>query len=155
MTATRPTPVAPPRIVDLRDADPRNDAVEGAAIAFALGLAVARVAVGLVEVLFPKLFLRVLGHGGSATDGAAVGFRMKGGRDLGVGLLTLGAAATGDRTAVAQLTATGVVIDAVDGLAVARDGGRTLRRPLHPLGAYGGYLVAVGAALAAWVLGRE
>ena len=142
-------------VAGLRDDRPDNDALEGAAITFALGLAVARVVVGLVETLFPRLFLRVLGHRGSATPGAAVGFRMKGGRDLGVGLLTLGAALAGDRSSVATLTATGVVIDAVDGLAVARDGGETLRRPVFPSGATLGYVVAAGAAAAAWVLGRE
>ena len=143
------------RVASLRDDDPRNDPIEGAAIAFGLALAVARVIAGSVEVLFPRLFLRALGHRGSATDGAALGFRMKGGRDVAIGLTTLGAAALGDRSTFAQLTAAGVVIDGVDGLAVARDGGRTLRRPVHPSGAWLGYVVAAGAAVAAWVLGRE
>lgn len=142
-------------VAALRDERPENDAIEGAAITFALGLAVARVAAGLVETLFPRLFLRVLGHRGTATSGAAMGFRMKGGRDLGIGLLTLGAAFAGDRSSVATLTATGVVIDAVDGLAVARDAGETMRRPVFPQGATLGYVVAAGAAAAAWVLGRE
>ena len=143
------------RVASLRDDDPGNDPVEGAAIAFGLGLAVARVVAGTVEVLFPRLFLRALGRRGSATDGAALGFRMKGGRDVAIGLTTLGAAALGDRSTFAQLTAAGVVVDGIDGLAVARDGGRTLRRGVHPSGAWLGYVVAVAAAIAAWVLGRE
>lgn len=143
------------RVASLRDDDPRNDEIEGVAINFGLGLAVARVAGGLVEVLFPKLFLRLLGHRGSATDGAALGFRMKGGRDLAVGLATLGAAAMGDRATFAQLTAAGLVIDGIDGLAVARDKGETLRRPVHSTGAWLGYAVAGGAAAAAWILGRD
>lgn len=144
-----------PAVARLRDDDHRNDVVEEAAIAFGLGLAAARVAAGTVEVLFPRLFLRTLGHRGSATDGAALGFRMKGGRDVAIGLATLGAAALGDRSTFAQLTAAGVIIDGVDGVAVARDGGRTLRRPVHPSGAWLGYAVAAGAAAAAWVLGRD
>lgn len=139
----------------LRDDDPRNDTIEGVAIGFGLGLAIVRVVAGSVEVLFPKLFLRALGRRGSATDGAALGFRMKGGRDVAVGLATLGAAALGDRSTFAQLTAAGLIIDGVDGAAVARDRGRTLRRPVHPTGAWLGYAVAAGAALAAWVLGRD
>ena len=142
-------------VTRLRDSDPRNDRIEGVAISFGLALAFARVVAGTVEVLFPKLFLRTLGHRGSATDGAALGFRMKGGRDVAVGLATLGAAALGDRSTFAQLTAAGVIIDGVDGAAVARDEGRTLRRPVHPSGAWLGYAVATGAALAAWVLGRD
>jgi hypothetical protein len=122
---------------------------------FALGLALARVVVGFAEVVFPRLFLRFLGKPGTATEGAALGFRMKGGRDLGVGLVTLGAAMHGDRGAVAQLTATGVIIDAVDGLAVHRAGPDVLRRPLYPLGAYGGYAVGIASGAAAFILGRE
>lgn len=138
----------------LRDADPANDELERAAIVFALGLALARVASGLVETMFPKLFLRVLGHRGAATDGAAMGFRMKGGRDLGIGLMTLGAAFAGERDQVATFTAAGVVIDTIDGLAVARDGGRSMRRPVFPAGAWLGYVVGALAAAAAWVLAR-
>lgn len=141
-------------VIDLRDDDPANDLVEGAAIAFALGLGAARVLGGLVEALFPRLFLRVVGHRGSATDGAAVGFRMKGGRDLAIGLATLAAATNGDREGVANMTALGVVVDAVDGLAVSRDRGRSLRRPVSPHGATLGYAVAAGAALASIVLRR-
>jgi|GEM_PF-6210375 len=122
------------------------------AVAFALALALARVFSGVVETLFPRLFLRVLGTRGAATDGAALGFRMKGGRDLGIGVATLLAAAQGDRRQVAGLTATGVVVDLVDGLAVAQDGGRSLRRPVHPSGAWLGYAVAAAAGLAAAVL---
>lgn len=143
------------RLAGLRDDDAGNDAIEGAAISFGLALAVARVVAGSVEVLFPKLFLRALGRRGSATDGAALGFRMKGGRDVAIGLATLGAAAMGDRSTFAQLTAAGVIIDGVDGAAVARDEGRTLRAPVHPTGAWLGYAVAAGAAVAAWVLGRD
>jgi hypothetical protein len=139
----------------LRDTDPRNDVLEGLAIRFGLALAVARVGAGLVEVLFPKLFLRVVGKRGSATDGAALGFRMKGGRDVGVGLATLGAAALGDRSTFAQLTAAGIVIDGVDGLAVAADEGAALRGFVTRFGAPLGYAVAAGAAVAAWVLGRD
>ncbi len=129
--------------------------VERAAIAFSLGLAAARVVVGFLEVVFPTLFLRLLGKPGTATRASAMGFRMKGGRDLGVGLVTLGAAFTGDKETVAQLTATGVVIDAVDGLAVHRAGAEVLRRPLYPWGAWGGYAVGAAAAVAALVLGRD
>lgn len=142
-------------VTKLRDDDPANDGIEGVAIAFGLGLAVARVVAGTVEMLFPKLFLTALGKRGSATDGAALGFRMKGGRDLAIGLATLGAAAMGDRSTFAQLTATGVIVDTVDGVAVARDEGRTLRRPVHPSGAWLGYAVGAAAAAAAWVLGRD
>ena len=171
MTEARTTAVArlrDGRVASLRDDDPRNDEAESIAIAFGLGLAAARIVVGTTEVLFPKLFLRALGRRGSATDGAALGFRMKGGRDAAIGLATLGAAALllglslaavrfalGDRSTFAQLTAAGVIIDGVDGLAVARDGGRTLRSPVHPVGAWLGYAVALGAAVAAWVLGRD
>jgi len=149
------TVTAATAVTRLRDNDPRNDVAEGMAINFGLGLAFARVAAGLVEVLFPKLFLRVLGRRGVATDGAALGFRMKGGRDVAIGLATLGAAAVGDRSTFAQLTAAGLVIDGIDGLAVARDHGITLRGPVHRAGAQLGYAVAVGAALAAWALGRD
>jgi|AntRauTorcE11897_2_1112592.scaffolds.fasta_scaffold57143_2 hypothetical protein len=138
----------------LRDDTPVNDTVEGAAIAFALGLAFARVGGGLVEVLFPKLFLRIVGRKGSATDGAALGFRMKGGRDVAIGLATLAAATNRDRIAVANLTATGIVVDAIDGLAVHRDGGQSLRSPVFPHGAWLGYLVAIVAGLAAAILRR-
>ena len=142
-------------VTRLRDEDPGNDGIEGMAIAFGLGLAVARVVAGAVEMLFPKLFLTALGKRGGATDGAALGFRMKGGRDFAIGLATLGAAAMGDRSTFAQLTATGVIVDTVDGVAVARDEGRTLRRPVHPTGAWLGYAVGGAAAVAAWVLGRD
>lgn len=142
-------------VAALRDDDPRNDVIEGLAIKFGLALAVARVGAGLVEVLFPKLFLRVVGKRGSATDGAAIGFRMKGGRDVGVGLATLGAAALGDRSTFAQLTAAGIVIDGIDGLAVARDEGAALRGVVTRFGAPLGYAVAAAAAVAAWVLGRD
>lgn len=138
----------------LRDEITTNDPVEGAAIAFALGLGVARVVGGLVEVLFPRLFLQVVGRSGSATPGAAVGFRMKGGRDLAIGLSTLAAATNGDRLAVANMTALGTIIDAVDGLAVARDAGESMRRPVFPLGAWLGYVVGAAAAAAAGVLRR-
>lgn len=143
------------RVASLRDDDPRNDVVEGLAINFGLGLAVARVVVGLVEVVFPKLFLRVLGRRGSATDGAALGFRMKGGRDVALGLATLGAAALGDRGTFAQLTAAGVIIDGVDGLAVARDEGAAMRGFVTAGGSKLGYAVAGAAGAAAWVLGRD
>ncbi len=143
------------RVASLRDDDPRNDAIEEMAINFGLGLAVARLVVGLTEVLFPKLFLRVLGRRGSATDGAALGFRMKGGRDVALGLATLGAAALGDRSAFAQLTAAGVIIDGVDGLAVARDDGAAMRGFVTSGGSLLGYVVAGGAAVAAWILGRD
>lgn len=129
-----------------------EDVTEQAAIAFALGLAGARVVSGVVETLFPKLFLRVLGTSGAATPGAALGFRMKGGRDLAVGVATLVAAARGDRRTVAGLTSTGIVIDLVDGLAVAADAGESLRRPVHPWGAWLGYVVAVGAGVAGVLL---
>lgn len=142
-------------VAALRDDDPGNDLLEGLAIQFGLALAVARVAAGLVEVLFPKLFLRVVGRRGSATDGAALGFRMKGGRDVGVGLATLGAAALGDRSTFAQLTAAGIVIDGIDGIAVARDEGAALHSFVSRFGAPLGYAVAAGAAVAAWVLGRD
>lgn len=142
-------------VAALRDDDPANDALEGAAISFGLGLAVARLAAGLVEVLFPRMFLRVLGRRGAATDGAALGFRMKGGRDVAIGLATLGAAAMGDRATFAQLTAAGVIIDGVDGLAVARDDGASMRGFVTGAGAWLGYAVAAGAAASAWVLGRD
>ena len=142
-------------VAALRDDDPRNDRLEGLAINFGLGLATARLVVGLVEVLFPRLFLRVLGRRGSATDGAALGFRMKGGRDVAIGLASLGAAAMGDRDTFAQLTAAGVVIDGVDGLAVSRDGGSAMRGFVTGGGSRLGYVVAAGAAAAAWVLGRD
>lgn len=141
-------------VVGLRDESPANDLVEGAAIAFALGLGFARVAGGLVEVLFPRLFLRVVGHRGSATDGAAIGFRMKGGRDLALGVATLAAATNGDRDGVANMTVLGVLVDAVDGLAVSRDDGRSLRAPVFPYGAWLGYAVAIAAGLASAVLRR-
>lgn len=147
--------VARDTVTALRDDDPRNDRIEGAAINFGLGLAVARLVAGLVEVLFPKLFLRVLGRRGAATDGAALGFRMKGGRDVAIGLATLGAAALGDRATFAQLTAAGVVIDGVDGLAVARDDGASMRGFVTSGGSSLGYAVAAAAAAAAWVLGRD
>lgn len=143
------------RVASLRDDDPRNDALEGLAIRFGLGLAVARLVAGLVEVLFPKVFLRVLGRRGSATDGAAVGFRMKGGRDVALGLATLGAAAMGDRGTFAQLTAAGVIIDGIDGLAVARDEGAAMRGFVTGSGSRLGYAVAGAAGAAAWVLGRD
>lgn len=143
------------RAASLRDDDPRNDALEGLAIRFGLGLAVARLVAGLVEVLFPKVFLRVLGRRGSATDGAAVGFRMKGGRDVALGLATLGAAAMGDRGTFAQLTAAGVIIDGIDGLAVARDEGAAMRGFVTGSGSRLGYAVAGAAGAAAWVLGRD
>lgn len=143
------------QVASLRDDDPRNDAIEGMAINVGLALAVARFAIGLVEVVFPRLFLRVLGRRGTATDGAALGFRMKGARDVGIGLATLGAAALGDRSTFAQLTAAGVVIDGIDGLAFSRDGGASLRRVVQPGGAWIGYAVAAAAGVAAWVLGRE
>ena len=129
--------------------------VERAAIAFALGLGVARVASGVVETLFPRLFLRLVGRPDSATPGAAVGFRMKGGRDLAIGLATLAAATNGDRAGVANMTALGVVIDGVDGLAVARDRGASLVGPVARLGSVLGYAVAVGAGVATVVLRRD
>ena len=138
----------------LRDDIPTNDVTEGAAITFALGLGVARVVAGLVEVLFPKLFLRAVGTSGAATPGAAVGFRMKGGRDLAIGLATLAAATNGDRQGVANMTALSIIVDAVDGLAVARDRGGAIARPVFPHGATVGYVVAAGAAWAAAVLRR-
>lgn len=147
--------IAGSTVAGLRDDDPANDALEGLAINFGLGLAVARLAAGLAEVLFPKLFLRVLGRKGAATDGAALGFRMKGGRDVAIGLATLGAAAMGDRATFAQLTAAGVIIDGVDGLAVKRDGGAAMRGFVTSGGSWLGYVVAGAAALAAWVLGRD
>ena len=142
-------------VAALRDDDPGNDALEGLAIRFGLGLAVVRLVAGLVEVLFPKAFLRVLGRKGAATDGAALGFRMKGGRDVAMGLAALGAAAMGDRATFAQLTAAGVIADGVDGLAVARDAGSAMRGFLTGTGARVGYAMAAGAAATAWVLGRD
>lgn len=142
-------------VTSLRDDNPRNDALEGLAIRFGLGLAVARLVAGLVEVLVPKAFLRVLGQRGSATDGAALGFRMKGGRDVALGLATLGAAALGDRGTFAQLTAAGVIIDGIDGLAVARDEGAAMRGFVTGSGSKLGYAVAGAAGVAAWVLGRN
>lgn len=142
-------------VAALRDDDPRNDRMEGIAINVGLGLAVARLVVGLVEVLFPRLFLLVLGRKGAATDGAALGFRMKGGRDVAVGLASLGAAAMGDRGTFAQLTAAGVIIDGIDGLAVRRDGGSAMRGFVTGGGSRLGYAVAASAAAAAWILGRD
>jgi hypothetical protein len=122
---------------------------------FAVGLGVARVAACSVEVVAPGWFLRRIGRPEADTPSARQGFRMKGGRDVALGLCTLAAAGTGDDDALRAWTATAVLVDAVDGAAVHLDRGRSMRAPISGGGAWLGYAVAAGAAGAVWVLGRE
>lgn len=122
---------------------------------FALGLAAARAGEGAIEVLAPDLFVGLIGTGRVSTaPGATLPWRMKGGRDLALGLATLAAAATGRRGVVGMLTGTGLVIDTVDGLAVLADDGASLRAPVHPLGGWGGIVIGVASAVAAVVVAR-
>ncbi len=109
-----------------------------------VGLGVARLAEGVLEAADPQSFLKLIGAPAPG-PGTALGFRMKGGRDIAVGLSTL--AARGDDRALAAAALGAVVIDAVDGIGVAIDGGRTLNPPVYPGGAI---LGMVTAAVMVW-----
>ncbi len=111
-----------------------------------LGLGAARLVEGVGATVATRPFLRLLGAD-EPEPGAVAGFRMKSGRDVALGLLTL-AAARDDRR-LAELAATAVVVDGVDGLAMALDGRATFGTPTYPAGAVLGVVVAGAAAWAA------
>ena len=113
---------------------------------FVIGLGAARLGEGAVEVAAPGWFLARLGTPHSPAQ-VHLGFRMKGGRDAALGLLTV--AALGDDRRLADLAAAAVVVDAADGLAVALDRGRTLGPPVDPAGAVLGFATAAVAWWAA------
>lgn len=112
------------------------------------GLGAARLGEGIVEVAAPGWFLARLGTPDTPAQ-VHLGFRMKGGRDAALGLLTL--FALGDDDRLADLAVAAVAVDAVDGLAVAMDGGRTLGPPVDPAGA----VLGVATAAAAWWAARQ
>ena len=127
--------------------------VQQLAWGFSVGLAAARVGAGLLEVVAPGTFLGLIGTRHANTASARAGFRMKGGRDLGVGMATLLAARRGDVAGVRAGNIAAVAIDVVDGLTVAsEDGAETFRFPIHPAGSWLGYAVSVAAAAAVAVL---
>jgi hypothetical protein len=113
---------------------------------FVLGLGVARIAAGTVQTASPRTFLGLLGTPDTPAQ-TQMGFRMKGGRDLALGLLTLASRDDDDR--LADLALAAVVLDGVDGVAVALDRGRTLGAPVDPAGAVLGFAVAGMAVWAA------
>lgn len=107
-----------------------------------LGLGVARLGEGVVEVSAPRWFLARLGTAETPAQ-VHLGFRMKGGRDVALGLLTL--FAVGDDDRLGDLAMATVVVDGADGLAVALDGGRTLGPPVDRAGAVLGFATAAAA----------
>lgn len=113
------------------------------------GLGGARLLQGTAEVLAPRRFLGVLGTAETPAP-VHLGFRMKGGRDVALGLLT--ARARSDDARLADLALAAVVVDGVDGLAVALDRGRTLGPPVDPWGGVLGAAVAVAALWASRAL---
>ncbi len=113
------------------------------------GLGATRLVEGVVESAAPGAFITRIG----ATDpgpGTLMGFRMKGGRDAGLGVMTL--LSVGDDRALARLAVGAIVVDAVDGLAVVMDRGRTFGPPVQPMGAVLGFVTAGVAAWAARTL---
>lgn len=117
---------------------------------FAVGLGLVRLGWGGVQVVTPGLFARAIGVDGAASS--PVAWRMKGGRDIALGLAALMADRRDDVQLLALVSAAAVVVDGVDGVAVHADAGRALRWPVHPWGAWLGYGVAATAAVAAAVL---
>ncbi|CAN5172007.1 hypothetical protein BH23ACT9_BH23ACT9_21460 [soil metagenome] len=114
---------------------------------FVLGLGAARVGAGMAQVVAPRVFLTSIGAP-EAPAQTQMGFRMKGGRDVAMGLMTW--AARGDDDRLAEIAMAAVVIDLVDGSSVVLDRGRTLGPPADPLGAVLGF----GVAAAAWWAAR-
>ncbi|MGI9018639.1 MAG: hypothetical protein ACR2HR_16300 [Euzebya sp.] len=122
-----------------------------AARLFLLGLGAARLVEGLYAVVATDSFLRVLGSE-IHVPGARAGFRMKSGRDVALGLLSL--TAVGDDARLADLAMTTVVVDTVDAAAVLIDGRQAFGSPVFPAGAVLGLGVALTAAFAARSLRR-
>lgn len=128
--------------------------MENPARTFALALGGARLVGGIVQVVAPGRFLAALGRPATRDQaGALVGFRMKGARDVALGLLTLGVGGRGER--LAAVTSAAVVIDTIDGFAVAADRGRSLRPLVTWAGAPLGFAVGAAAAWAWGTLGRQ
>lgn len=121
-----------------------------AARTFAVGLGAARIVAGAVEVLAPEVFLRRIGAVAPGSPGAQVGFRMKGGRDLALGLATM--RAIGDDLRLARACDIAVVVDGIDGAAILLDDRRSFRGVVSGYGGLGGIAVMAVAAWAAQVL---
>lgn len=118
---------------------------------FTLALATVRVLAGSAEVLAPRAVLRLLGNADvdpSRSPGAVLGYRMKGGRDVALGLGALLAARRG-APSERGWTEAAVVVDGLDGVAVLADSGQALRPWVARLGGPLGFAVGAAAAWAA------
>lgn len=121
----------------------------GMARLFVRGLGLARVGAGLVQAGAPRLFLDRVMDSPAPSATPAPAWRMKGGRDLALGLLALTA---GDDRALQRHAAAAVLIDGVDGLAVLADARAHLSSRVHPAGAVLGGVVAAAALWSAATL---
>lgn len=114
----------------------------------ALALGSGRVALGTGVLLATRPTLKLLGFGEADAAGRALA-RLAGGRDLGLGLLTL--AVRDDPKALRTLALTGAVLDAADATSLALAAGE----PETRLAAAGGLASAAAAALlGAWTWRR-
>ncbi|MEE8600810.1 hypothetical protein [Euzebya tangerina] len=118
---------------------------------FIIGLGVARLVEGTAATISPGPVLDIIGDDISTADSRA-SFRMKSGRDVALGLMTL--KAMRDDRRLAELALASVVVDAVDGLAVTLDGRDAFGAPVYPAGAVLGFAVAGAAAWSARALRR-
>ncbi len=117
-----------------------------------LGIALARVGLGLVALVDPELVARPWVGEGAGGDGPAVLGRALGGRDLALGLGALSAA--GDPQRLSAWVLAGGLADAVDATITIAFYRRLPRRGRAlVLAAAGG--AAIGAALCAPAMNRE
>lgn len=143
-----PSPIAP---VSAARADSSDVTLSRtAARTFAIGLGAARVGAGLVQVLLTRRFLTAIGAHQPVQPGTLLGFRMKGARDLALGVGTLSVAR--DDRALSRTCDAAVVIDGIDGIAVLADRRRTFGPPVGLVGGPAGLVVAVVASWAGRVL---
>lgn len=110
----------------------------------ARAIAVARIGIGVVATVAPRLTARL--QFGSSDGAAIAAMRMLGGRDLALGVGALLAARRGPQALRGWLDA-GVVADAADVLAFARiDRGSARMRPLTLMAASGAVVAGTWAA---------
>jgi hypothetical protein len=113
-----------------------------------LGVAAARIGIGVVAVLATRPALKILGFDASDTSARALA-RIAGGRDIALGLLTF--AARDDRAALREATAATAAVDLGDAICFGIAG----RDPAAGRAAVQGILSGgAAAAVGAWAARR-
>ncbi len=117
-------------------------------VAIARGIAVGRIAVGIVLVVLPSVFSRVIAGVPPRQDATAAA-RIAGARDLGLGIGTVLAARQGGTPELRRWVEASALADGIDVLAFLRSG--SFRR----LPRLGSILAATGATVAGGVAARQ